>query len=282
MSESFHDTAALSGSSSRNNSTSTPNAVRRMPPPPPEAAPRPPIALPPDVAPRPPIAPPPDVAPRPPIAPPPIAPPPIAPPPIAPPPISPPPIPSRPTQAQLQTPQPDRELQQAPGSPSVLKTPLQDIPQTGFQEQLNQVIYSDREHALLQDIFNFIVTKHPMYAFFFLSSFFLLVQRKRLPTICSTRVLLEFFNKCENKNQWEDLADSLMTMTFSKSTTLTYLTFSNYLTEQKRFIRFFANEEFHTYAGTDPGALFRENSIASKIIKAYLREHILAVIAKVE
>ncbi|KAH3743938.1 GTPase-activator protein for Ras family GTPase [Pelomyxa schiedti] len=95
-------------------------------------------------------------------------------------------------------------------------------------------MYSPRESDLLQEIFHFFISNCPS-------------------------VLPEFFNLCENKDQWEDIADSLLTMTFARSTTLP-------------FVRYFIQAEFEQHAASEPGSLFRENSIATKIIKSYLRK----------
>ncbi|KAH3759492.1 RasGTPase-activating protein [Pelomyxa schiedti] len=102
------------------------------------------------------------------------------------------------------------------------------------KQQQGNLMYSPRESDLLQDIFHFFITKCPS-------------------------VLPQFFNLCENKDQWEDIADSLLTMTFARSTTLP-------------FVRYFIQAEFEQHSASYPGSLFRENSIATKIIKSYLRK----------
>eukprot|EP01105_Mastigella_eilhardi_P024275 TRINITY_DN6307_c0_g1_i1.p1 TRINITY_DN6307_c0_g1~~TRINITY_DN6307_c0_g1_i1.p1 ORF type:complete len:1080 (+),score=357.09 TRINITY_DN6307_c0_g1_i1:23-3262(+) len=119
----------------------------------------------------------------------------------------------------------------------VFYQPVRTVQYPDLQVEKNQqanLMYSARESELLQEIFHILITKHP-------------------------NVLREFFTLCENKDQWEDLADSLLTMTFARSTTL-------------NFVRYFVNEEFANHSSADLGSLFRENSMASKIIKAYLRK----------
>lgn len=78
------------------------------------------------------------------------------------------------------------------------------------KEHQGNLMYSNRESELLQDIFHAFITKTPAYVcnpnvFVFYNMF---------------SVLLEFFHLCENKDQWEELSDSLLTMTFARSTTL--------------------------------------------------------------
>ncbi|KAH3732546.1 RasGTPase-activating protein [Pelomyxa schiedti] len=99
-------------------------------------------------------------------------------------------------------------------------------------EEHQHLLYSDRESNLIQDIYHFLITKYP-------------------------KVLWDFFMLCENRERWDLYSDSIVTASFARSTTLS-------------LIRYFVNDEFQNHPPDEPS--FRDNCIASKVIKSYLRK----------
>eukprot|EP00727_Mastigamoeba_balamuthi_P002409 m51a1_g12165 hypothetical protein (1068) ;mRNA; r:88-4311 len=96
----------------------------------------------------------------------------------------------------------------------------------------SNVMYSDRESELLQDILHLVITKYPSA----LSLFFASVTPDKV----------------------DALVDALVTLSFARSTTL-------------GIIRHFVVEEFERHKGEpDANTLFRENGTAAKIVKTYL------------
>ncbi|KAH3758841.1 RasGTPase-activating protein [Pelomyxa schiedti] len=99
-------------------------------------------------------------------------------------------------------------------------------------EEHQHLLYSDRESSLIQDIYHLLITKYP-------------------------KVLNDFFLGCENRERWDLYAESIITASFARSTTLS-------------LIRYFVNDEFQNHPPDEPS--FRDNCIASKVIKSYLRK----------